>query len=160
MMLRQRHPSQFMNAAAAGAGNNNPQQQQSLSGVPFNMQQQQAAQQRQQLLRANAAMRNMNPAQIAAQASNQGAQINTTNMGQGNQMMAGGAMQNLGTVGNQNVAQNQNVMSQLLAQGSGNNMMNKGPAGMHQAFSARYKEKFDSDAQGKTRLFFSLDAKF
>lgn len=67
MMLqaRQRNPNSFIN---------NPQQ---MTGLPFNMQQQT----RQQFMR-NAGIRNMNPSQMAASASNP---IN-------NPMMSGGGM--------------------------------------------------------------------
>lgn len=74
MMLRQRHPSSFMNAA------NNPQQP-NMSGLPFNMQQ------RQQMMRT-AAMRNVNPAQIQAAAANNQMNVNSI----GNPMMSGGGM--------------------------------------------------------------------
>lgn len=75
MMLRQRHPTSFMNAAA------NPQQP-SMSGLPFNIQQQ-----RQQQLLRTAAMRNVNPAQLQAANANQ---LNANSLG--NPMMSGGGM--------------------------------------------------------------------
>lgn len=75
MMLRQRHPSSFMNSA------NNPQQP-NMGGLPFNIQQQ-----RQQQLMRTAAMRNVNPAQM--QAAN-ATQMNANNLG--NPMMSGSGM--------------------------------------------------------------------
>lgn len=74
MMLRQRHPSSFMNAG------NNPQQA-NMSSLPFNIQQRQ-----QQLLRS-AALRNVSPAQMQAANTNQ---LNANNLG--NPMMSGGGM--------------------------------------------------------------------
>lgn len=75
MMLRQRHPSSFMNSA------NNPQQP-NMGGLPFNIQQQ-----RQQQLMRTAALRNVNPAQM--QAAN-ATQMNANNLG--NPMMSGSGM--------------------------------------------------------------------
>lgn len=66
MMLRQRHPSSFMNAT-------NNAQQGNISGLPFNIQQ------RQQQLMRTAAMRNVNPAQMQANAAAN--QMNSTNVG-------------------------------------------------------------------------------
>lgn len=76
MMLRQRHPSSFMNAA------NNPQQP-TMGGLQFNQIQQQR---QQQLAMRTAAMRNVNPAQMQANAN----QMNANSIG--NPMMSGGGM--------------------------------------------------------------------
>lgn len=79
MMLagRQRHPPAFINSG------NNPQQA-NIGGLPFNM-----AQRQQIIAQRNAALRNVNPAQMqAAAAANN--QMNVNNIG--NQMMSGGGM--------------------------------------------------------------------
>lgn len=88
MMLRQRHPSSFMNAANNNPNNpNNPQQTPNMGGIPFNIQQQ-----RQQQLMRTAAMRNTNPAQIQAAAA-AAAAANANQMNNlGNPMMSGGSM--------------------------------------------------------------------